>query len=156
VLLLTAGQLRRSAPLEPLDLHQLQRVGDPAAGLGPVHVQEAQAEGDVVVDVQEREQRVALEDGVDLALVRRGAGHVDPVEQDAAGGRLLEPGDQPQRGRLAAAGRPQQREQLAAAHLQVDPVHRGDVLEALDQPDEPDLASGLAAAPLSDVASPRS
>jgi hypothetical protein len=154
-LLLAAGELRRPAALEPLQPDQLQRRGDPAPGLGARHVLEAQAEGDVVVHVHEREQRVALEDGVDLALVGRGAGHVDPVEEDAAGARLLEPGDQPQGGRLAAAGGSQQGEQLAAVHLQVDAVDGGDVLEPLDQPDEPDLASAHSA-PLSDGAPPRS
>jgi hypothetical protein len=47
----------------------------------------------------------------------------------------------PQRGRLAAAGGAEQREELAPRHLQVDAVHGGDVLEPLDQPDQPDLAS---------------
>ena len=50
----------------------------------------AQAEGDVVVHVQVREQRVVLEHGVDVAPVRRREGHVVAVEQDLALGRLLE------------------------------------------------------------------
>jgi hypothetical protein len=140
-LLLAAGQLGRPPPLQPLQLDQDQGLGDPPLGLGLAHVLEAQPEGDVVGHVQEREQGVALEHRVDLALVRRGAGHVDPVEQDAPLGGLLEPGDQPQGGRLAAARRAEQGEELAAGHVQVDAVHGGDVLEPLDQPDQPDLAS---------------
>jgi len=35
----------------------------------------------------------------------------------------------------------EQGEELAAGHVQVDAVHGGDVLEPLDQPDQPDLAS---------------
>jgi hypothetical protein len=147
-LLLAAGQLGRAAPLQPLELDQGQRLADPAPGLGPGHVLEAEPEGDVVVDAQEREQGVALEHGVDLALVRRGPGHVDPVEQDAAVGGLLEPGDQPQGGRLAAARGAEQGEELPAGHLQVDAVHGGDVLEALDQPDQPDFASAHGGDPL--------
>jgi hypothetical protein len=38
--------------------------------------------------------------------VRRHRGHVRAVEQDPAGGRLLEPGYQPERGRLPATGGP--------------------------------------------------
>jgi len=69
-----------------------------------------QPERHVFVDVEEREQRVALEHRVDLAPVRRHVGHVDAVEQDPAGGGLLEPGDQPQGGGLTAARRPEQGE----------------------------------------------
>jgi len=153
-LLLAAGQLGRAAPLQPLELDQGQRLGDPAAGLGPGQVLEAEAEGDVVGHVQEREQGVALEDGVDLAPVGRGADHVDPVEQDAPVGRLLEPGDQPQGGRLAAARGAEQGEELAPGHLQVDGVNGGDVLEPFDQPDQPDLASAHAATPFSQTPPP--
>ena len=52
-----------------------------------------------------REQRVVLEDRVDVALERRQPGDVVAVEQDAARGRQLEAGDHPQHGRLARAGR---------------------------------------------------
>jgi hypothetical protein len=83
--------------------------------------------------------------------VGRGAGHVDPVEQDAPVGGLLEPGHQPQGGRLAAARGAEQGEELAAGHVQVDAVDGGDVLEPLDQPDQPDLASAHAATPFSDA-----
>jgi hypothetical protein len=36
-------------------------------------------------------------------------------------------------------------------HVQVDAVDGGDVLEPLDQPDQPDLASAHAATPFSDA-----
>src|SRR5829696_6443033 len=143
-------QLGRPAPLQALELDEGKGLGDPPLGLALVDVLEPQPEGDVVGHVEEREQGVALEDGVDLALVGRGAGHVGPVEQDAAVGGLLEPGDQSQGGRLAAARGAEQGEELAPWHLQVDAVHGGDVLEPLDQPDQPDLASAHAATPFSE------
>jgi hypothetical protein len=143
-LLLAARQLRRAAPLQPLELDQGQRLGHPPPGLGLGHVLEPHAEGDVVAHAQEREQGVALEHGVDLALVGRGADHVDPVEQDAPAGGLLEPGHQAKGGRLAATRRAEQGEELAAGHVQVDTIHGGDILEPLDQPDQPDLASAHA------------
>src|SRR5215469_13779583 len=61
----------------------------PAAELGLAHPVVSQPEGHVVEDGQEREQRVALEHRVDVAPVRRHVGHVDAVEQDPPGGRLL-------------------------------------------------------------------
>ena len=73
-----------------------------------------------------REQRVALEDGVDVAALGRDGREVGAVEQDLARGRALEAGDQPQRRRLAAARRPQQREELARPDREVDAVDRGD------------------------------
>jgi hypothetical protein len=66
----------------------------------------AQPVADVLGDVHVREQRVVLEDGVDVALVRRHAGDRLAGEQDLALGRLLEAGDHAQGRRLAAARRP--------------------------------------------------
>ena len=65
-----------------------------------------------------REQRVVLEDGVDVAVVRRDVGDVLAAEQDRAGRRLLEAGDHAQHRRLAGAGRPEQREELAVVDRQ--------------------------------------
>jgi hypothetical protein len=137
-LLLAARQLRRPPRSERRHVDQREGLVDPGLELGLGAVRVLEAERHVVEDRHEREQRVALEHRVDVALVRRHAGDVDPVEQDAARGRLLEPGDQPQGGRLAAAGRPEQREELPAGHRQVDIVDRGRVavVEPLSQPDE--------------------
>jgi len=65
----------------------------------------------------------------------------DLIEQDLARGRLFEPGDQPQGGGLAAAGRAEQGEELAAGHGQVDVVDR-DLAELLGQPAQLDASSG--------------
>jgi hypothetical protein len=58
------------------------------------------------------------------------ADHVAAVEQDLAAGRLLEAGDHPQGGGLAAAGRPQQREELALGDPEVDVLDGPDVVAA--------------------------
>ena len=141
-LLLPAGQLRRAPGGERRHRDQLERRTDPGAHLGLGRLRVPQAEGHVVEHRQEREQRVALEHRVDVAPVRRHRGHVGAVEQDPAGGRLLEPGYQPERGRLTAAGGPEQREELAARYRQVDVVDRGAVPEMLGQSRELDTASG--------------
>ena len=74
-----------------------------ALGLG--HRLVLHAEGDVLGDRQEREQRVALEDRVDVAAVGCPAPDVGAVEQDLSAGRRLEARHHAQRGRLAAAAR---------------------------------------------------
>ena len=63
---------------------------------------------DVLEDRQVREERVALEDRVHVALVRRKAGDGPVAEVDDAIVRLLEAADHAQRRRLAAAGRSEQ------------------------------------------------
>jgi hypothetical protein len=88
------------------------------------------------------EERVVLEDRVDVALVRRRVGDVAPVEQDASIGRLLEAGDEAQGRRLAAARRAEQREELAAGDAEVEVIDRRHVGEVLRQFDQLNLAAG--------------
>ncbi len=56
---------------------------------------------------------------MDIAPIGGDLGHVDSVDQDAAGVRVLETGDQLQRRRLAGAARAEDREELAAADGEV-------------------------------------
>ena len=105
---LAAGDLGRLAALEAGQLDELEHLGDALLDLGVVDVRPAQAEGDVLVDRQVREQGVVLEDRVDVPLVGRQPGDVLALEFDQPRGRRLEPADHPQGGGLAAAGRPQQ------------------------------------------------
>ena len=60
-----------------------------------------------------------------LRLVGGRLHHVHPVQQDRPSS-ALEPGDETQRGRLAAAGGTEQREELAGRHRQVDHGDRRD------------------------------
>ena len=114
-LLLAAGELRGAALAEALQSHEVHRLVHAPAPVGLADPLVAQPERDVVRDRLVREERVALEDRVDAPLVRRRARHVDAVEQDRAGVGPLEPGDQAQRRRLAAARRAEHREELARA-----------------------------------------
>jgi hypothetical protein len=63
-------------------------------------------------------------------LVGRDAAHVLPVEQDAAGRRLLEAGEHAQQGGLAAARCAEQREELALIDRQRQIVDGGEIAEA--------------------------
>ena len=78
-----------------------------------------QGEGHVFKDVQVGEQGVLLKDGVHAPLV---GGHVVdllPQEEDVALVRRLKAADEPQQGRLAAAGGAEQGEQLPISDLQI-------------------------------------
>src|SRR5579862_25688 len=85
---------------------------------------DAEPERDVVVHRHVREQGVLLEDHVHGPPVRRHRRHVVAVEQYAARVRRDEPGDHPQRRRLAAAARAEQREELALGDVDAHVVHR--------------------------------
>src|SRR5262249_37776487 len=67
------------------------------------------------------------------AGVGAGVGDGRAVEQNAAGGRPIEPGDEPQQGRLPAAGRSEDGHEIVLRHLQRDRLEclcRGAAAEA--------------------------
>jgi hypothetical protein len=78
-----------------------------------------------------RKERVVLKDESEVAVL--GVDLVDPplANKKVAGGDGLEPGDHPQRRRLAAAGGAEQDQKLAILDLEVDAVH-GDDIAAID------------------------
>ncbi len=77
-----------------------------------------------------RKQRVALEHRAHRARLRRPAGQILAVEQDAAAVRQIEAGDHAQQRRLAAAGGPEQREEFAGLDGEAHVVDGGEVAEA--------------------------
>ena len=77
-----------------------------------------------------REQRVVLEHHAEAALFRRQRIDAHLVEPDAAARELHEPGDAVERGRLAAAGRPEQADEFAALDRQRKLVERVERLAA--------------------------
>ena len=107
-LLLPAGEHRRPVVLPTRHAHEFECL----TGLGvPLRLADLALFEPVRHVVQHghvREQRVVLEHGVHVARVGRGVDRVHAADQDLALVRLLEAGDQPQRGGLAAAGGPQQ------------------------------------------------
>ena len=91
---------------------------------------DAQAVLDVLQHRHVREQRVILEDGVDVAEIRRLPRDVDPRELHGPFVGPLEAGDHAQQGRLARAGRAEHREELAVGDLEIDAVGGHDRAEA--------------------------
>ena len=81
-LLLAARELARLAPVEPGEADELEDFEHALPQLAAAHALAAQPEGDVLEDRQVREERVALEDRVDVALVRRQPGDVAVAEVD--------------------------------------------------------------------------
>ena len=73
---LAARDLRRLAPLEAGQLDELEHLRDARLDLRVLTFLRREAEGDVLEDRQVREERVVLEDRVDVALVRRQPGDV--------------------------------------------------------------------------------
>ena len=97
-------------------------------------------EGDVVVHLHVREDRVALEHHRDASSSRREIGGIAVADVDAPVVDALESRETAQERRLPAARRPEQDHELAVAHLEVDAVHRGEAAEVLAHPLEADLS----------------
>jgi hypothetical protein len=144
-LLLAAGELvRLLAGLLP-QLDELQHLLDLL--LHRLDAAPAQAEGDVLEDVEVREEGVGLEDGVHRPLVGRQPGDLLVTEVHGARGGLLQAGDHAQGGGLAAAGGAEQGEEGALGHGQVQWVHGGEAvvvgLADAGEADVPAVVGGL-------------
>jgi hypothetical protein len=134
-LLLAAGELRGQPALEPGEPEH------PELGrLRAVHAHRHRAVADVVQHRHVREQRVGLEHHRHVALVGGAQRDVGAADQHAALRHGLEPGDHPQRRRLAAARGPEQRDQLALRDAERHVVDGGDAAVALGHVLEHDAA----------------
>ena len=114
---LTAGELRRVAIREAVELHELEQLLHARLRLGLRALADLHAERDVVVDGHVLEGGVVLEDEADVAILRPAAGHVLVVDEDGSGVGRLEPRDHAQQRRLAAAARAEQGGQRPRADL---------------------------------------
>lgn len=101
---------------------QVEQVGGDSVPLGGGHLPYAQTEGHVVAGVQVREEAVGLEDHPGVAPVGGDPCDVLAVHQHLPGVRLLEPGEHPQCGGLAAAGGAEEGEQFAGFGGEVESV----------------------------------
>ena len=86
-LLLAAGEARHLAVFKALEADDLKHLGDAVVDLGLRQLRQAQTEGDVVVDVEMREEGVSLEHGVDLAFIRGQVVDALPVKKHITGRR---------------------------------------------------------------------
>ncbi len=67
-----------------------------------------------------RVERVGLEHHGELALDRGGRSHVAAVDEELAGGGLLQPGDHAQQCGLTAAGRADDDDEFAVGDVEVE------------------------------------
>ena len=119
-LALAARELHRLAVAVAVEAHHLQHLGDLGGALAARHAFDLQPVADVLGDRHVREERVVLEDGVDVARVGRLLRDVGAAEGDAARVGLLEAGDHTQRRRLSGARRAEEREEFAVGDVQID------------------------------------
>src|SRR5512147_102475 len=103
-------------------LDEIQRLIDGPRQFRRAQLLLAQAEGDVLPDVQMREYGVVLEHHVGRALVGLDRGHRLAVDEHLARGRYLEAGEYAQQGGLATAGGPEKGKELGALDLDRDLV----------------------------------
>ena len=113
-LLLATGKTGHIAVFKAAQANQLEHFCGFALDVCAVQLFDVQTECNILRNIQVWEQRITLEYGVDLALIRRNIVQTLAVEEYIAGIRLLKAADDTQRGRFAAAGRAQQRDELAA------------------------------------------
>src|SRR5262249_16086372 len=101
-----------------------------------------QAVLDVLLDVHVREERVVLEDRVDVAVERGPGRDVLSRELDRPCVGPLEARDHAKGRRLAVTGRAEQREELALTDVQVDPVDGPTLSVLLEQAPDADVGDG--------------
>ena len=111
------------------DLQQFGGGVDARGDVGARHPHVLEAEGKVLADTHVRVERVGLEDHREAALGFRDAVDAAALDQDVAGSRVVEAGDQAQQGGFAAAGGSDEDDELAIGDLQVDAVDHGHLAE---------------------------
>ena len=121
-LLLSAGEAGDAALFKALERHKRQHFVDALIDLRFRHLLLAQREGDVFKHVQVREERIALEDRVDVALVGRDGRDLLAHENDLALVGRFKAADDAQRRRFAAAGGTEKRQKFVVIDVQIDMV----------------------------------
>jgi hypothetical protein len=115
--------LSRLAVEQALETEQRGDARQAGGMLGRRFLAHLDAEQDVLRDVQVREQGIGLEHHRDAPPCRRQPGHIDAVDEDLAGHRNVEPGDQPQGGGLAASRRTEEDDEAARRRNEADVPH---------------------------------
>ena len=124
-LLLSAGQARDVAALEARELDEREHLVDLLLDLVARQLLLAQRKRHVFKHVQVGEEGVALENGVDVALVRRNVVDALTEKEDVALIRRFKAANHAQGRGLAAAGRAEQRQKFVVVNVEVDAVENG-------------------------------
>ena len=124
---LAAGQLFRLAIEKLVEAEDRGCGGDPLLDVGLGDLPQLQAERHVVADRHVRVERIALEHHRDIAILRRDVVDDALADPERAVADLLEAGDHPEAGRLAATGRSDEHHEFAICDFEVEIVDREDV-----------------------------
>ena len=121
-LALAAGQLRRLATEQRLDLQQPGHICQRRLLLRPRHMAAFHSERDVLAHRHRWIERIGLEHHGDVAVLWRDV--IDDPSADFHGprARAIEPGDDVEQRGLAAAGRPDQHGEFTALDVEIDPL----------------------------------
>jgi hypothetical protein len=119
-LTLPAGELAGLPIQQVLDAQHRCGLPDHLVDLAPGPSTELEAEGHVLASRQMGIEHVVLEDHGHVAILGRNVAHGPRADRDRPASDAFQPGDQPQRGGLATAGRPDQHQELAVGHLEVE------------------------------------
>src|SRR5262249_49942976 len=125
-LLHAAGQLMRVPLAGVPEADEVEQLPDPRAAHAALVLADPEAELDILLRRHVREEAVRLEHHAHIAAVGRKARDVLAVDDDRAGVGAVEAGDEPERRRLPASGRPEQRQELSLLERDVDAVQRDD------------------------------
>ena len=137
-LLLATGERLHVAVFVVRHAHELKHFLHALLDLFFRHFVEFQAKGHVVIDVEMRKERIALEYGIQFTQIWRYV--VDDLAFHRHGSfvGLGEAGDQAQRRGLAATRRAEQRHELATLHAERDVVEHLPFTERLGDVVQPD------------------
>lgn len=144
-LTLAAGELVGFASGERADAGEIEHAIDSGENLGFGQGFHAQAELDILADVEVGEEGVVLEDGIDWAQVGWGLGNGFGIELDITGVGLFEAGEDAEQGGFAAAGRAEQGEVFTGTNGEAEAAENGGGVETFGQVEdfEPPGGSGL-------------
>ena len=92
------------------------------------HVGDFQPEFDVFIYVQMREQRIALEDRVDVSFVRRNVIDAFSIKKNVTRRGLRKTADDSQRGSLTTTGRAQESNELLVLNVQIQMIQYDDTV----------------------------
>jgi len=130
-LALAAGELARLAVEIVGEVERRGGLADLACDHVGLAARHLQREADVGAHAHVRIERVGLEHHRQPALGRANIADILAVDENPPRGQILEPGDQPQQRRLAAARRPDEDGELAVLDVEIDvidDVHRAERL----------------------------
>ena len=130
-LALAAGELARLAVEIVGEVQRRRRLAHLALDDVRLLAGHLEGEGDVAAHAHVRVERVGLEHHGEAALRRADLGDVLAVDENLARGHVLEAGDEPQEGRLAAAGGADEDDELAVLDVEIDAVDDADGAERL-------------------------